>query len=153
MSTSSVALLLYLFTRASTMSAVFSGMAVALGIAFVASMIFYGIWFLATSDDPELTRAWHDDKRAKFYHAVTRTILPCWILFGTLHILTPNQKDMMLIVGGAVGYHGVTAIVSDDRIQETGGKIFDLMNVWLDEQIDTRRTTESTETTNQGETP
>jgi len=152
MSTTTVALLLYIFTRVGAWVSFFSGMFVTSFIIVGLAAFTYIVWFACSNDDCYSTtdsREWHATQRAKFTSFVKKYIIPAWIVFGAIHLIMPNQKDMMLIVGGAVGYHGVTAIVSDERVQETGGKAFELMNAWLDEQIHERTNRSESEESSQ----
>ncbi len=142
MSTTAVAFFLYLFTRLTAFSAFVTGLTVFLSIWLVGAIVTYYIWFLVASDAHAYHTEWHEEKKAGFYTFIQRGILPAWLIVTALHLFIPSKNDAMLIVGGAVGYHGVNAIASDERVQDAGGKAIELMNAWLDQQIAERKAVE-----------
>lgn len=145
MSTLTVAFLLYLFTRIGAWASFFEGMFIFSCIVLGLGCLVYLIWFLISSLTYEGNIRWHKEHRPLWGQFLRKVILPIWAVLAVIHLTLPDQRDMMLIVGGALGYHGVVAVVSDERVQETGGKAFELMNVWLDEQIRERRKEDNSE--------
>lgn len=139
MSTGMVALLLYLFTRLGALSSVIGGMTFFTGVLLFSTASAAVIWFFAAHDGRASNVEWHMEKVRMLRRTVLRYFLPLWLVFGVLNLAIPSQKDMMLIVGGALGYEAVTAIVNDERIQETGGRAFELMEAYLDAQIAEQR--------------
>jgi len=143
MSTTTVAILLYLFTRLTAISSFISGLSIVFGLWVVGSIVGYYIWFLVAADSYRYNNEdWHTERMDKLAKFIKKVIVPSWLVCASLFLLIPNKNDTMLIVGGALGYHGVNAVVSDNRVQDTGGKALELMNTWLDQQIAERRIAE-----------
>jgi len=136
MSTSMVFIILYLFTRMDALSNVATTLAITMSIALGITVLAYCMWFVVVCEtDTDKQREWHKKHQREFLKFIKRMMLPMWIFTIFLHIATPTQKDTMVIVGGALGYHSVHAVVSDTRVRDTSNKAFELMDAWLDQQL------------------
>jgi len=69
------------------------------------------------------------DKR---YMRIVYTAITCLVLAT----LTPDRDDALLIAAVAVGYEGATVIADNDNVQRLGGKTFDLLENWIDQQAE-----------------
>lgn len=139
MSTGFVAFILYLFTIIENAKEFLDAMVIISTVAVVTCIVGAVLWTVHLSDAYRLTS--DDSRKAKsvsdrndFVKTIKTRLIPLAVFLALFNALLPDQRGMMLIVGGALGYEGVQAVVSDERVQETGGKVFDLMNTWLDEQ-------------------
>lgn len=143
MSSGMVAFLLYLFTR---IDLILTAATVGFWVVFLASTVLAAIYMLVCSEANAIATsayAGRDRKELKKKEAahaksvakmliIRSPLLYLPLLFASLAI--PSQKDLVLIVGGALGYEAVQIVVSDDRVRQTGGKAFDLLDSWLDVQ-------------------
>lgn len=127
MSTLTVAFLIYVFTRIDAFAyALASAMQLALFSFGIAVVVLGVMAFVYSVDDdpiPDIVFT-VKDKLVKYAKWVVLLVL--------LNAAMPTQKDLAFIVGGALGYEGVTTLLADERIKQTGGKAYDALDRWLD---------------------
>ena len=113
-----VAFSLYLFTRLDAIQALF----ISLAIAFTAIACVYGV--IATIES-EL----EGHRRAVLTIALA-------LVSAFLAAATPSQKDMALIVGGAIGYEQASNLVSNERFRNLSNNSLKALERWVEEQAE-----------------
>lgn len=128
METFFVTVILYLFTRADAISTILTTLAI-MGVS--AALIATVIGSIVHAEHIRYGEDNKDVKQALTILGIVKKKLKYLILIIVLAIAAPTQKDIMVIVGGVLGYNAVTAIVNDGRVQQTGNKALDALDAWL----------------------
>lgn len=127
MSTTMVGFLIYLLVMVDNFRDVATGAMIISGLLFATTLFISMI--VTTESSREWMKTWWEKGVA--------ILLACVFVFnGLLLALVPDREGAVLIVAGALGYEGVTTIIENERVQEVGGKSVDLLESWLDEQIE-----------------
>ena len=111
-----VAFLLYLFTRLDALHNLATA-GLFISVFSICSVVFFTI-----IEDINLPR----DLVTKFVIAIG--------VFISMLIAIPSQKDMALIVGGAIGYEQASRLVSDERFQRLSDNSLKALEMWVEEQ-------------------
>jgi hypothetical protein len=56
------------------------------------------------------------------------------LFFAFIALLVPSQKDMALIVGGAIGFEQASQLVESERIQNLSDNSLKALENWVEEQ-------------------
>jgi hypothetical protein len=136
MSTGFVAFLLYLLVMVDNFRDVAVVVALVTGCIICFICAISGILHVETGR--EMLKSWVE-KSVLFFLSV----MFCFSL--VLYTFIPDRNGAMVVVAGALGYEGINTIVENERVQNVGGKTFDLMEAWLDEQISKRTESEPEE--------
>ncbi len=123
MSTTTVAILLYIFTRLDMIH----GMAMATSFVLGCYILVGSLVFLL---EMNTWNEWEGFKKS------LKPAVAVLVVGLSIVLFVPTSKDAALIIGGTLGYEAVSTIVSDDRVQQIGGKTYEALDTWLDEQAE-----------------
>lgn len=131
MSTFFVAFILYLFTRLDGIVEFFSVFtwlfATALGIAsFV-----YIVWTVDINDAPPSGKDARRERRDAKLISLIKKFAIAAIVLSILNVVTPSERDMVIIVGGTLGYKGVENVLESDFLRDTFGESSELLQEYL----------------------